>query len=208
MPRNSLTDLDMYAIQVTEQRPDQNIYEFDLTLWTLLSTLAKNAPYKAQVQFSLTDGGIEALVKASENRIARLASGVLIGFRLQTDEEDVLAKLKEAYVPVITLSDTKGAEFDTAYWLLLKRVAQKDHLVAAAAFGLSTTLTLAVSEATDNQLRHLVTNTVTAFTLRFDPQLLRPLLKTEQGSVNANFFLRKYQQSMSHIAHARLGGRQ
>lgn len=206
MPRNSITDLDMHALQVTEQRPDQNIYEFDLTLWTLLSALAKRAPEKAQVQFSLPVNGIEALAKVSEDRLARLASGVLIGFKLQTDEETVLTQLKEAYVPVITLSDTKGAEFDTAYWLLLKHVAQKDHFVAAAAFGLSPALTLAVSEATDNQLRHLVTNTVTAFTLRFDPRLLPPLLITEQGPVNAQFFFRKYQQSMSQVA--QLGGRQ
>lgn len=206
MPRNSITDLDMHALQVTEQRPDQNIYEFDLTLWTLLSALAKHAPEKAQVQFSLPVNSIEPLSKASGDRLARLASGVLIGFKLQTDEGAVLTQLKEAYVPVITLSDTKGSEFDTAYWLLLKRVAQTDHLVAAAAFGLSPALTLAVSEATDNQLRHLVTNTVTAFTLRFDPRLLLPLLMTEQGPVNAQFFFRKYQQSMSQVA--QLGGRQ
>lgn len=205
MPRNSITELDLHALQVTEQRPDQNIYEFDLTLWTLLSALAKHAPNKVQAQFSLPLNSIEALAKACDNRLARLASGVLIGFKLQTDENAVLAQLQEAYIPVITLSDTKGAEFDTAYWLLLKRVAQKDHLVAAAAFGLSAALSLAVSEATDNQLRHLVTTTVTAFTLRFDPRLLPPLLMTEKGSVKAQFFFRKYQQSMSQVA--QLGAR-
>lgn len=206
MPRNSITDLDMQALQVTEQRPDQNIYEFDLTLWTLLAALAKHAPEKAQVQFSLPMNGIESLAQADESQLARLASGVLISFKLQTDEEAVLKQLQEEYIPVITLSDTRGSEFDTAYWLLLKRVAHKDHLVAAAAFGLSPALTLAVSEATDNQLRHLVTTTITAFTLRFDPRLLSPLLMTEKGPVNAQFFFRKYQQSMSQVA--QLGGGQ
>lgn len=206
MPRNSITDLDMKALQVTEQRPDQNIYEFDLTLWTLLSALAKNAPEKALLQFSLPASGIDALTTADEHLLARLASGVLIGFRLQTDEATILRKLEEEYVPVITLSDTNGSEFDSAYWLLLKRIAQKDHFVAAAAFGLSPALALAVSNATDNQLRHLVTTTITAFTLRFDPKLLPLLLTTDKGPVNAQFFFRKYQQSMSYAV--QLGDRQ
>lgn len=206
MPRNSITDLDAHAIQITEQRPDQNVYEFDLTLWSLLSALAQKAPEKAQVQFSLPENGIEALSQAKEKRLARLASGVLVSFQLQTREDEVFAHLEQEYVPVITLSDTLGSEFDSAYWLLLKRIANRDHRVASAGFGVSPELAVAVREATDNQLRHLVTTTVTGFTLRFDPRLLAPLLMTDEGPVNARFFFRKYQQSMSRVA--QLGGRQ
>lgn len=206
MPRNSITDLDMHALQVTEQRPDQNVFEFDLTLWSLLAALARKAPDKAQLQFTLPEIGIQALSQSTDKKLARLASGVLISFKLQTKEEEVLAYLKDEYVPIITLSETQGSEFDSAYWLLLKRIAHRDHLVAAAGFGVSPQLALAVCQATDNQLRHLVTNTVTSFTLRFDPTLLAPLLMTEHGPRNAHFFFRKYQQSMSRVS--RLGGRQ
>lgn len=200
-----LTDLDMHALQVTEQKPDKNIYEFDLTLWTFLCALAKRDPEKAHVQFSIPWMCLDAIATASENRLAQLASGVLISFKLQTDEKTVLSLLKGAYDPVITFYDTKGLEFDTVYWLLLKRVAQKDSLVAAAAFGLNPDLTLAVSEATDNQLRYMVTSTVTAFTLRFDHHLLLSLLTNDKRTVNPKLFYRKYQQTMSQDVKLRSG---
>ena len=37
-PLLSMSDLDNQAAQITEQRPDKNVFELDLTLWILLAT--------------------------------------------------------------------------------------------------------------------------------------------------------------------------
>jgi hypothetical protein len=199
MPRTSITDLDMHAIQVTEQRPDPNIYEFDLTLWSLLSDLAKAAPAQVKDQFGLSNSAIDAIIAAPERKLARLASGVLISFRLRTPESNVFDLLEREYTPIIRLSESSGAEFDSAYWLLLKRIAQRDHLVASTAFGVSREFAKAIGDATDNQLRHIATTTLTVFTLRFDPAIISPLLTLGDGTVGARYFFRKYQQSMSRL---------
>lgn len=204
MPQITITDLDMRALQISEQRPDKNIYEFDLTLWALMASLAKSHPEKVKTQFSLPESAINALTTATESNLFRLASGVLISFQLKTNKQVILDKLQEEYSPVITLSQVQGIEFDTAYWLLLKQIAQKDHHIAATAFGLCPDLALAISKATDNQLRHLVTITSTVFTLRFSPKILAPLLSTEQGPNNARYFYTKYQQSISYISKLRV----
>ncbi len=198
MPQITITDLDMRALQISEQRPDQNIYEFDLTLWALMASLARSFPEKVRAQFSLPEAAINALSTATEANLSRLASGVLISFQLKTNSQIILDKLQEKYVPIISLSQVQGAEFDTAYWLLLKQIAQRDHYIAAAAFGLCSGLTHAISKATDNQLRHLASITSTVFTLRFSPKILAPLLTTEQGPVKARYFYTKYQQSITY----------
>ncbi|MFC6674032.1 transcriptional regulator [Marinobacterium aestuariivivens] len=197
MLQSSITELDNRAIQVTEQRPDQNLYEFDLTLWSLLSTLTKAAPEKVQHQFNLTTEAVRALSCAKEHDLKQLASGVLISFRLQTSEVEITEHLGKEYDQTIQLQRSVGSEFDSAYWLLLKRMAQRDHLVASTAFGVSPRLAVAVSEATDNQLRHLATSIVTAFTLRFESQLLPLLIENRETPMRARLFFRKYQQSMS-----------
>jgi hypothetical protein len=195
----TITDLDMMALRVTEQRPDRNIHEFDLTLWHLMSSLARKSPEKLKAQFSLPDAAITALANATEDKLTKLSSGVLISFQLKTNTQLILDKLQEKYTPILTLSDTPGSEFETAYWLLLKQISQRDYKIAAAAFGISADLTQAICNTTDNQLRNLIKVTSTVFTLRFSPKLLVNLLLTINTPTNARYFFKKYQQSISNI---------
>ncbi|MBC0823421.1 hypothetical protein FSG74_022815, partial [Escherichia coli] len=44
---------DARAVNLDQEEADRNVYEFDLTLWNLLSTLAKERPDDAASQFSL-----------------------------------------------------------------------------------------------------------------------------------------------------------
>jgi len=198
MPRMSLTDLDHHALTVTDERPDRNLYEFDLTLWGLLGGLVVNSPEQAKRQFDLTDEQIEAIAGAKQSQLQHLASGVVISFRLQTSEATILDILERDYSSVLSLAMRPDNEFDSAYWLLMKSLANNhDHVIAAAAFGVSKKLALRVSAATDNQLRNLANSTVTAFTLRFAPSLIPDLISAKLCPERTRSFFQKYQQSLS-----------
>lgn len=191
-----LTEWDQESIAASNQRPNPNVYEFDLTLWFVLSELCKHSPEDAANFFALPTATVLALANASKEQLRILASGVFIGFRLETPEEAVLNFLTSDYAPVMRLSDTQGTEFDTAYWLLLKSVAvEYTPEVAATMFDISTELARVVMSATDNQLRHIAEMTVTAFSLRFDTELV-PILMGVKDHMPSRF-LQKHQQSIS-----------
>ena len=191
-----LTEWDRESIETSNHRPNPNVYEFDLTLWFVLSELCKRSPVDAADFFSLPAPTVLALARASKKQLQRLASGVFIGFRLATPEEAVMSFLTSDYTPVIRLSETQGTEFDTAYWLLLKSVgSQYTPEVAATIFDISTELARVVMSATDNQLRHIAEMTVTAFSLRFDTDLVPVLMGMKDHTPGR--FLQKHQQSIS-----------
>ena len=78
-----------------KKKPDRNVYEFDLTLWNLLSTLAKERRDDAASQFSLGMDTVQKLSLATPSQLEALASGVLISFnskqQSRTSSRDSLA---------------------------------------------------------------------------------------------------------------------
>ncbi len=52
LERDVIGSFDRFAVQLSEEKPDQDIYEFDLTLWTLLKLLSANAPSQLAIIFS------------------------------------------------------------------------------------------------------------------------------------------------------------
>lgn len=197
MPQNIITNLDVNAMRVGEQEPDQNLYEFDLTLWSLLSTLACSSPNLTKQQFDLTDCAIEALQNIDEDSLKRLSSGVLISFKLRTNEAEILAALEKSYSPTINWHHMQQAAFDATYWLLMKTVALSSPSMISAAFGVSKKLAFTIASSTDNQIRQMATEVKTNFTLSFDPTLLPQLTSYKKGRGSARFFIRKYQQALS-----------
>lgn len=194
----TLSDIDAHAIQLTQPETDSDIFEFDLTLWNIISSLAKKNGETVKRQFGFCEESLLAVASASDSALARLASGVLIGFRLETSEVVIMELLKQKYAKVIQLNRDSGGEFDSAYWLLLKACAiRRGSQHAAAVFGVSPLLAEAVEAATDNQLRYLASNTVTAFTLRFSPRLLKYLIGAQEKAQLAHLFFVKFQQSMT-----------
>lgn len=51
LERDVIGSFDRFAVQLSEEKPDQDIYEFDLTLWTLLKLLSANAPSQVSNHF-------------------------------------------------------------------------------------------------------------------------------------------------------------
>lgn len=116
---------DARAVNLDQEEADRNVYEFDLTLWNLLSTLAKERPDDAASQFSLGMDTVQKLSLATPSQLEALASGVLISFKLETAEQNIITRLSGDYDPVVFINHSVD-EFDAAYWLLFNRVASRD----------------------------------------------------------------------------------
>lgn len=186
--------MDVRAVNLDQEEADRNVYEFDLTLWSLLSSIAKERPEYAAAQFSLRERTIEKLSTATRYQLAALASGVLISFKLETPEQTIISRLNDDYDPVIFVNHTVD-EFDSAYWLLFNRVASRDLEMAKEVFGVSGELSTIVAKATDSQLRHMSGATVTHFTLRFAPSIIEEILDDNREEMT-HPVLKKLQQSL------------
>lgn len=92
---------DARAVNLDQEEADRNVYEFDLTLWNLLSTLAKERPDDAASQFSLGMDTVQKLSLATPSQLEALASGVLISFKLETAEQNIITRLSGDYDPVV-----------------------------------------------------------------------------------------------------------
>lgn len=186
--------LDPMAQDMLAHAPDKNLFEFDLTLWTLLHKLVVSVPQQAVEHFGMTIDACDALASSSKLKLNTLASGVMISFQLSTDENEIIDFLGEEYDPTMLYSEIN--QFETAYWLLLKRLAGDDVVLAATAFGISSKLAQACTDATDNQLHYLANNLTITFNLRFNPDLLPGMLE-EHGSARGRLFLKKYMHKIA-----------
>lgn len=109
------------------------------------------------------------------------------------DEKEILQTLEKEYNPRIFLSqDVTVGEFDAAYWILMNREASSDPLNASVLFGVSTTLTVAVAQASDAQLRSLRISQPLRFKLRFHQDQIKASLSREMAGVS---YLRRMQQT-------------
>lgn len=193
-----MTDTGVIEKRVINIQPDKDIYELDYSFWLLIKQLAAEIPENVMSVFSFTQKEVDMLIEVNEKMIARLSSGIVLSFILKTQEEHffkVLDKFSKNN-RVSTISLNENADFcnlEVAYWLLVKRIAAKDHIAAGVVFGITPELALAVSSVTDNQLREMAQSTASAFNLRFDKQILFSLLMNEKPE---ELWLRKYQQSL------------
>lgn len=185
---------DKFAIELHKERRDQDVYEFDLTLWSLLKLLAINAPFEAKSQFDLTESVVEKLAAVPESRLKFLASGVLLSFKLKTNESDVIDILSRDYNSAVCLQNVVD-DFDAAYWLLLNKVASKNLEMAVQAFGVSEELATAVVFASYSQLRSMSHQVITRFLLRFDIGVLDKIL-SDGPYDTTSVILHKIQQTL------------
>lgn len=163
-------------------------------MWNLLCTLAKERPEDAASQFSLGMDTVQKLSLATASQLEALASGVLISFKLETAEQNIITRLSGDYDPVVFINHSVD-EFDAAYWLLFNRVASRDPEMAKEVFGVSRELAELVAKATDSHLRHMSGTTVTHFSLRFAPCIIEEILDNSQEELT-HPVLKKLQQSL------------
>jgi hypothetical protein len=207
MPRSLIRKLDDRSINLSDQRPDKNLFEFDLALWHWASKLAMTSPTIATSKFDVNPGIVIALSKIDPASLPNLglASGVFCSFKLQSSEDQILQQLKKPYQPIMDFFDPKpyGYEFDVAYLAIVKQMSELDSQLAAITFGLTNTLALSISKATDSQLRQLCAANDRPFkySLRFSDNVLISLIKNRSHSKRIErLMLMKYMHSMSNVS--------
>lgn len=175
LERDVIGSFDKFAVQLSEEKPDQDIFEFDLTLWTLLKLLSANAPSQVSNHFSLPEDLVNKLASTPDSYLSQLASGVLLSFKLETDQMEVIDTLVGSYDSVICLKNVVD-DFDAAYWLLLNKLASRNLDMAMQSFGVSSGLASSVAASSNSQLRSLSHRVVIRFSLRFDIGVLDQFL--------------------------------
>ena len=188
----------MNIASLSESQADRNVYEFDLSLWTLLKRLAQIHPREVSEQFSLPMETVEALADATKHQLKNLSSGVILSFKISTPEKTYISHLDQLdqSFDQICLTPFSDSGFGAAYWLLMGKVSQKDINIAAQTFGVSVNLAKIVSQASDNQLRNLACSQDMSFSIRFSPDLVREIIDSDEQMVT-HLILKKNQQSIT-----------
>ncbi|AKJ36905.1 transcriptional regulator [Aeromonas hydrophila NJ-35] len=194
MELDIISTLDMRSLTMEDETADPNVFEFDYTLWNLLSTLSREHPDIAASQFSLNMSTVRKLATATPEQLKALSSGVCLSFQLRTSECSILNILRERYDPTITIRRSLE-EFDVAYWLLVNRMALRDLEIAREIFGISYELASAIAQATDSQLRQMAATTVTRIGLRCSPSVIEEILEEGREDITHSL-LKKIQQSL------------
>ncbi|MEX9422469.1 hypothetical protein [Proteus mirabilis] len=194
LERDVIGSFDKFAVQLSEEKPDQDIFEFDLTLWTLLKLLSANAPSQVSNHFSLPEDLVNKLASTPDSYLSQLASGVLLSFKLETDQMEVIDALAGSYDSVICLKNVVD-DFDVAYWLLLNKLASRNLDMARQNFGVSSGLASSVAASSNSQLRSLSHRVVIRFSLRFDIGVLDQFLSAALADTTP-ILLKKIQQSL------------
>lgn len=194
LERDVIGSFDKFAVQLSEEKPDQDIFEFDLTLWTLLKLLSANAPSQVSNHFSLPEDLVNKLASTPDSYLSQLASGVLLSFKLETDQMEVIDTLAGSYDSVICLKNVVD-DFDAAYWLLLNKLASRNLDMARQNFGVSSGLASSVAASSNSQLRSLSHRVVIRFSLRFDIGVLDQFLSAALADTTP-ILLKKIQQSL------------
>lgn len=194
LERDVIGSFDKFAVQLSEEKPDQDIFEFDLTLWTLLKLLSANAPSQVSNHFSLPEDLVNKLASTPDSYLSQLASGVLLSFKLETDQMEVIDTLAGSYDSVICLKNVVD-DFDAAYWLLLNKLASRNLDMAMQSFGVYSGLASSVAASSNSQLRSLSHRVVIRFSLRFDIGVLDQFLSAALADTTP-ILLKKIQQSL------------
>ena len=207
MLRSLIRQLDDRSINLSDQKPDRNLFEFDLALWHWASKLAITNPSIATSKFDVNSSIVTALSKIDPVALLHsgLASGVFCSFKIQSSEKQILHQLEKPYQIAMDFFEPKpyGYEFDVAYLAIVRKMAEIDSKIAAITFGITNTLALAISTATDSQLRQLCSTNDQPFkySLRFSDNVLISLIKYHAHSKHSErLMLLRYMHSISNVS--------
>lgn len=194
-----IDSIDQAAIAIPHAKPDMDLYEFDVTLWKLLSSAANEEPSVTAQVFGLKPQTVELLANADPSRLDKIASGSLLSFRLAAmdDEKESVSILESAaksYRPEIAIYEPID-RFAHNYWTLLKRLVVKDKNLASQQFCISYKLLNILYECTDSQIYNIATKLPSSFRLRFQESLIQSLLFCDEEEFGFYLML-KIQQSI------------
>lgn len=189
------------ALNIANERPDENLWEFDLSIWRVFLTLVIKSPEQAKAMYKLSSTFMDAIQRHGvDDAIELLPSGVICSFKVDIDDDLMIRTMEEARNGRQSFIDhlRYGVELDCAYWLTMNRVALRDKDFARVAFGRSKKLIEAVANATDNQIRYAASKIGTRISLRNSEQVILNVIESERGD-QLKRLAQKYQQALSKL---------
>jgi hypothetical protein len=169
---------------------DQDLWDFDYSLWRLLQELANRSAFEAGRAFGISMESAREVEEMSNETIKSLASGIASSFSPKVDErqlESALMVKKDALE--LMLNRTGRQVFDANFWLLLGRTASINMRNAQVRYGVSEHVARVCGDATTHQLRLLSSQMGAAFELRFPHRLITEFARDGDPE---RFLSRKY----------------
>lgn len=185
------------AISLLDPQPIVDLYEFDLTLWKLVSLASSEEPGHTARLFGLHPSTVSLLAEADPDRLDRLASGSILSFSLQATSDEINSQIQQSYYPAVLISHEPD-RFSIQFWSLVRELALKDPLVASQQFAIPRPLAKKIAKMTSSQICHLASRLTATFTFRFSEKLIVDLLTCAEDELRYYLSL-KLQQSVSAV---------
>lgn len=151
---------------------DQDLWEWDRTLWYLVQQCANRSPEEIIGSFGIQSEYASLVAGLSPRQVERLSSGVIASFQPVFNEETFFALLAEPYDPLSLLSRPVNGQLENHFWLLLSKGAGTSPATATLRYGVSHRVAKAAGTASTNQLRQIASCLGTSFRLRFASSII------------------------------------
>lgn len=151
---------------------DQDLWEWDHTLWHLIQQCANRSPEETIQTFGIQREYASLVAGLSPRQVERLSSGVIASFQPVFDEDSFIALLAEPYDPLSLLSRHSHCQLEAHFWLLVSKGSRTSPDTAMLRYGVSRRVAKAAGTASSNQLRQIASKLGTDFQLRFASSII------------------------------------
>lgn len=182
---------------IIDSKPNFDLLELDLALWRLAKEIADISPSELN-SLGISTSNAELLASVERRFLIRLASGVLISFKLETSEDEIISYLNRPYSPRFHF-DNDLYRFEKAYWLKMKNHAKQDIDSAAIYFGVSKNLVKTLAICSDDHIRKMADAVPTNLAIRFDDKIIENYISAGKNNASEtayrNMLFYRYQNT-------------
>lgn len=151
---------------------DQDLWEWDRTLWYLVQQCANRSPEETIQTFGIQREYAPLVAGLSPRQVERLSSGVIASYQPIFDEASFFDLLAEPYDPLSLLSRPTHGQLEAHFWLLISKGASTSLDTATLRYGVSRRVAQAAGTASANHLRQISSRLGTDFRLRFASSII------------------------------------
>lgn len=211
--------LDQVALNITKQKPQEDIRELDFNLWLLVKEICMLNQPKIVEHLGFSEETVKAIAEVEAGDLFYLTSGVMLSFGVTIDTQKAIALLKDtkrkktSYFGYLVEEDKR---IEKHYWRLVRETAlmygEAGANFASFKFGLPIELTQAIIESNHAQILHMINNMDFLLYLRYDQSLVKKLIDTPKKAtlhslkylqIISNMVSLNHKDSNSHIANVK-----
>lgn len=156
---------------------DQNLWEWDRTLWFLLQQCATKSPEAMEEGFGVPELFASVIANLSPRQVERLSSGVVSSFHACFAEDDLLSLLAEPYDHLDLLRHGSETFLESHFWQILGQASTHCPELAALRYGVPRRVSAAAAKASTIQLRHVSFKLDSSFRLRYPATIIHELVE-------------------------------